>query len=220
MIELIQFPWSPVLHRATPHSGIFRREIQNHQHPQRRPLARLEIDAGKILRRARHPRRRKNCFRRHRRPADHRQISRSKTTSSACFPPSTKACNPSSGATSKPKSKASTFRLNDIYWREIVKPADQLLFLRHKERKFGRGCIDQWRATRKTWLKKLETGLCRSNRCWRIRNFSSANVRCSWTSTCSGCWKIFSSPAITRCRNRSRICAHWHRRMKNVRVPR
>ena len=30
------------------------------------------------------------------------------------------------------------FKLNDIYWREVVPAADQLAFLRHKERKFGR----------------------------------------------------------------------------------
>jgi len=37
------------------------------------------------------------------------------------------------------------FKLNDIYWREFVPPGEHLNFLRHKERKFGRGCIDQWR---------------------------------------------------------------------------
>jgi glutathione S-transferase len=37
------------------------------------------------------------------------------------------------------------FKLNDIYWRELVPPGEHLNFLRHKERKFGRGCIDQWR---------------------------------------------------------------------------
>ena len=38
------------------------------------------------------------------------------------------------------------FKLNDIYWREMVPRFDQLRFLRHKERKFGRGCLDLWRA--------------------------------------------------------------------------
>jgi glutathione S-transferase len=41
------------------------------------------------------------------------------------------------------------FKLNDIYWREEVPAAEQVAFLRHKERKFGRGCIDQWRAQQK-----------------------------------------------------------------------
>jgi len=47
------------------------------------------------------------------------------------------------------------FKLNDIYWREMVPRFDQLRFLRHKERKFGRGCIDQWRADQKKLLAQL-----------------------------------------------------------------
>jgi glutathione S-transferase len=37
------------------------------------------------------------------------------------------------------------FKLNDIYYEEFVTAKERLPFLRHKERKFGRGCIDQWR---------------------------------------------------------------------------
>jgi glutathione S-transferase len=37
------------------------------------------------------------------------------------------------------------FKLNDIYWEEFVPKADRLAFLRHKERRFGRGCLDLWR---------------------------------------------------------------------------
>ena len=48
------------------------------------------------------------------------------------------------------------FKLNDIYWREFVAKSDQLPFLRHKERKFGRGCIGQWRAQQKELLRQLE----------------------------------------------------------------
>jgi glutathione S-transferase len=51
------------------------------------------------------------------------------------------------------------FKLNDIYWQEVVPADDQLAFLRHKERKFGRGCIDQWRAQQKDLLKQLEQRL-------------------------------------------------------------
>ena len=48
------------------------------------------------------------------------------------------------------------FKLNDIYWREFVTKGDELPFLRHKERKFGRGCVDQWRARQKDLLRQLE----------------------------------------------------------------
>jgi glutathione S-transferase len=55
--------------------------------------------------------------------------------------------------------EGATFRLNDIYWKEIVPPAEQLAFLRHKERKFGRGCLDQWRIQQSSWLAQLEQKL-------------------------------------------------------------
>ena len=55
--------------------------------------------------------------------------------------------------------EGATFRLNDIYWRENVPQAEQLQFLRFKERKFGRGCIDQWRKQQNDWLKLLEERL-------------------------------------------------------------
>src|ERR1700679_125479 len=38
-----------------------------------------------------------------------------------------------------------TFKLNDAYWRENVPAAEQVGYVRHKERKFGIGCLDQWR---------------------------------------------------------------------------
>jgi glutathione S-transferase len=48
-----------------------------------------------------------------------------------------------------------TFKLNDAYYRENVTKADQLSYIRHKERKFGRGCLDQWLSEN----KKLQTQL-------------------------------------------------------------
>ncbi len=47
------------------------------------------------------------------------------------------------------------FRLNDIYWKEMVPKSEQVAFLRHKERKFGRGCIDQWRAQKSELQQQL-----------------------------------------------------------------
>ena len=51
------------------------------------------------------------------------------------------------------------FKLNDIYFKEFVTQADLVAFIRHKERKFGRGCIDQWRAQQKGLLQQLATRL-------------------------------------------------------------
>jgi len=55
--------------------------------------------------------------------------------------------------------EGAAFRLNDIYYQENVPAAGQLQYLRFKERKFGRGCIDQWRAQKNDWLQKLESRL-------------------------------------------------------------
>ena len=51
------------------------------------------------------------------------------------------------------------FKLNDIHWKEFVPPADHLRFLRHKERKFGRGCFDAWHQERKSLLAEMERRL-------------------------------------------------------------
>jgi glutathione S-transferase len=55
--------------------------------------------------------------------------------------------------------EAITFRLGDVYWRELVPAPEQLAFQRHKERKFGRGCLDQWREQQGALLKQLEEKL-------------------------------------------------------------
>ena len=52
-----------------------------------------------------------------------------------------------------------TFKLNDSYAREFVARADFLSYVRHKERKFGRGCLEQWAAQRKVLLRQLEVAL-------------------------------------------------------------
>jgi len=51
------------------------------------------------------------------------------------------------------------FKLNDAHYRENVAKADQLSYLRHKERKFGRSCLDQWYAQRESLLAELEARL-------------------------------------------------------------
>ena len=51
------------------------------------------------------------------------------------------------------------FKLNDTYYREFVPKPEQLAFLRHKERRFGRDCIEQWTACRKQILAELQEKL-------------------------------------------------------------
>jgi glutathione S-transferase len=47
------------------------------------------------------------------------------------------------------------FKLNDIYYEEFVASKERLPFIRHKERKFGRGCIDQWRQNQARMLDDM-----------------------------------------------------------------
>jgi len=52
-----------------------------------------------------------------------------------------------------------TFRLNDAYYREVVPKDEQLAYLRHKERKFGRGCLDRWLVERQELVAELTEAL-------------------------------------------------------------
>jgi glutathione S-transferase len=51
------------------------------------------------------------------------------------------------------------FKLNDVFWKEFVPKSEQLAFLRHKERKFGPGCIEQWQEQQPQLLAELERKL-------------------------------------------------------------
>lgn len=51
------------------------------------------------------------------------------------------------------------FKLNDVYYKENVPRAEWLPFLRHKERKFGRGCLDRWKTEAPSMLAELERRL-------------------------------------------------------------
>jgi len=48
-----------------------------------------------------------------------------------------------------------TFKLNDAHYRHVVPLKEQLAYLRHKERKFGRGCLEEWRARQKLLVEEL-----------------------------------------------------------------
>lgn len=52
-----------------------------------------------------------------------------------------------------------TFKLNDARFTEFVPKREQLAYIRHKERRFGRHCLDQWRAQEAQLLEQLSTHL-------------------------------------------------------------
>ena len=47
------------------------------------------------------------------------------------------------------------FKLNDIYYEKFVPKADQWAFVRHKERKFGAGCLTAWRENQMELLGQM-----------------------------------------------------------------
>jgi glutathione S-transferase len=51
------------------------------------------------------------------------------------------------------------FRLNDAYFEEFLPAKERMDFIRFKERKFGRGCIEQWRAQQKSLVAQLKEKL-------------------------------------------------------------
>lgn len=55
--------------------------------------------------------------------------------------------------------EAHCFKLNDIHYREFVPAGERLAYIRHKERKFGRGCLETWRRQENELLTGLERKL-------------------------------------------------------------
>ena len=51
------------------------------------------------------------------------------------------------------------FKLNDAWFRQFVPETEQLPYRRHKERRFGRGCLEQWKANQKPLLTDLTAAL-------------------------------------------------------------
>lgn len=64
-----------------------------------------------------------------------------------------------------------TFKLNDSYYQEFVPPAEQLPYLRWKERKFGAGCLDRWVQERAALVAELQRRLMPFERSLVHRDF-------------------------------------------------
>jgi glutathione S-transferase len=49
------------------------------------------------------------------------------------------------------------FRLNDVYFLPALPDVvERTMYIRHKERKFGKGCLDRWREERPALMARLE----------------------------------------------------------------
>lgn len=112
--------------------------------------------------------------------------------------------------------EGAAFRLNDIYWREIVPPAEQLQYLRFKERKFGRGCLDQWRADQKIWLKRLEELLIPFEIILTHQDYLLDDRPHFVDFDLFGMLENFLYSGHYRLPKRHRQIRQWHRRMKTM----
>ncbi|HVM48677.1 MAG TPA: glutathione S-transferase family protein [Candidatus Acidoferrum sp.] len=110
------------------------------------------------------------------------------------------------------------FRLNDIYWREHVPPARQVSFLRHKERKFGRGCIDQWHAQQKDLLDQLEHKLVPFEEMLMYKPFLLDDRPRFVDFDLYGMLGNFLYSGHYRLPRAHTRLAHWHRRMDRVAI--
>jgi len=110
-----------------------------------------------------------------------------------------------------------TFRLNDIYYKKNVPVAHQLQYVRFKERKFGRGCIDQWRVQQKEWLNKLETALVPFEQMLTHSSYLLAERPVFVDFDLYGMLENFLFSGHYQLPKAHRHIIDWHRRMKSIR---
>jgi glutathione S-transferase len=108
------------------------------------------------------------------------------------------------------------FKLNDIYFKEFVVKADRVSFIRHKERKFGAGCLDQWRAQQKTLLKKLEANLVPFEQMLLHRPFLLGERPHFVDFDLFGMLENFLYTGHYKLPARHKQIQQWHQRMKSV----
>jgi glutathione S-transferase len=121
--------------------------------------------------------------------------------------------------------EGATFRLNDIYYQELhrrekLSAAHELQYLRFKERKFGRGCVEQWRNDRKAWLKKLEAGLVPFEHMLAHQPFLLGERPRFVDFDLLGMLENFLFSGHYQLPKAVPQVGRWHRRMKTIRVAR
>ena len=70
-----------------------------------------------------------------------------------------------------------TFKLCDIHYLPTIEdPIGRAMSVRHKERRFGRGCVDAWRESASVLRQELESLLARFDRTLQHRPFLMGNT--------------------------------------------
>lgn len=112
--------------------------------------------------------------------------------------------------------EGATFRLNDVYWKKNVPVTEQLQFLRFKERKFGRGCIDQWREQQGRLLQQLEEKLIPFEQMLLQRSFLLCERPRFVDFDLFGMLENFLYSGHYKLPARHKEIQKWHRRMKTA----
>ena len=108
------------------------------------------------------------------------------------------------------------FRLNDIYWKQNVPASEHLPYLRHKERKFGHGCIDQWRREQKFWHRQLEEKLIPFELMLTDKTFLLEDRPRFVDFDLFGMLENFLYSGHHRLPRRHKQIQQWHHRMKTI----
>lgn len=111
------------------------------------------------------------------------------------------------------------FRLNDIHWREFVPQADQCAFVRHKERKFGRGCLEAWRQEEGSLLEQLQAALDPAERMLGTRDYLLTG-RPLFVDFCL--WGMLANVQFTGRYPLPEACPRlrlWYDRVKSLKLP-
>jgi glutathione S-transferase len=111
-----------------------------------------------------------------------------------------------------------TFRLTDpFYLKTISDPIEKALILRHKERKFGPGCVDQWEAQRSELLAKTEALLAPFDLMLQQGPFLLGEVPIFTDYALSGIIGNFTYKGHNEIPPALRALAEWHRRLQEYR---
>jgi len=133
------------------------------------------------------------------------------------FPPALEGVQSIIWKTIENEIEGAAFRLNDIYYKKNVPVAHQLQYVRFKERKFGRGCIDQWRVQQKEWLKKLEAALVPFEQMLAHSSYLLAERPVFVDFDLYGMLGNFLFSGHYQLPKAHRHIIDWHRRMKSIR---
>jgi glutathione S-transferase len=114
--------------------------------------------------------------------------------------------------------EARTFKLVDIHWIPTVKDlVHRGMVIRHKERRFGRGCVDAWRHDAKKIRAELDQLLVRFETTLRNRPFLFGDAPVYADFLLFGVLGNLTFKAWNRLSSKQRATAAWQARLENWR---